>query len=156
MSGVNKFSGEGQGKIHHVVVTKEKVAPFLKKKVVTSEKVTPNYDVEKVTNILNDMEEPLVTILSKDLDNFEGQYTGSTSWFNLDNEWLKIKFSKLELYLYKKLFENDIEGQDIKAYKNFAVPFDNTKLNLSMHNESVKPSKHKKIASDDEEEHKDS
>ena len=90
------------------------------------------------------MEEPLVTILSKDLDNFEGQSTGSTSWFNLDNEWLKIKFSKLEVYLYKKLFENDIEGQDIKAYKNFAVPFDNTKLNLSMHNESVKPSKQKK------------
>ena len=111
---------------------------------MTSEKVTPSYDVEKVTNILNDMEEPLVTILSKDLDNFEGQYTGSTSWFNLDNEWLKIKFSKLELYLYKKLFENDIEGQDIEAYKTFVVPFDNNKLNLSTLNESSTPNKEKK------------
>ena len=31
MSGVNKFSGEGQGKLHHVVIAKEKGSPFTKK-----------------------------------------------------------------------------------------------------------------------------
>ena len=42
MSGVNKFSIEGQAKIHHVVVSKEKVAP--------SEKVTTSEEVEKGTD----------------------------------------------------------------------------------------------------------
>ena len=59
-------------------------------------------------------------------------------------------FSTLEPDFYKKI-EKDIEGQDIKTYKTFVVPFDNTKLNLSIRNESVTPNKEKKIASDDEE-----
>ena len=75
MSGVNKFAGEGQGKIHHVFVARRKVAPLPKKKVVPSEKVTPSEEVEKGTNILNDMEEPVHTIRKKDLDNFQGRST---------------------------------------------------------------------------------
>ena len=55
MPGVNKFSGEGQEKLHHVVVAEEKVASFPKKKLVPSDKVTPSEEVEKGTNILNDM-----------------------------------------------------------------------------------------------------
>ena len=51
MSGVNDFSGNGQGKFYHVVNAKEKVAPSPKKKEEPSEKVTPSQDVEKVTNI---------------------------------------------------------------------------------------------------------
>ena len=39
------------------------------------------------------------------------------------------------------VFEKDIEGQYIETYKTFVVPFDTTKLNLSMHNESVTPKK---------------
>ena len=43
MSGVNNFSGKGQGKIHHVFIAKgKKVAPLPKKKVDPSEKVTPS------------------------------------------------------------------------------------------------------------------
>ena len=42
------------------------------------------------------MEEPVHTIRGKYLDNFQGQYTGSTGWFNIDHEWLKRKFSTLE------------------------------------------------------------
>ena len=32
VSGVNKFDGEDQGKIHHVLVAEEKVTPFPKGK----------------------------------------------------------------------------------------------------------------------------
>ena len=32
MSGVNKFAGEGQGKVHHVVFAEEKVAQLRKQK----------------------------------------------------------------------------------------------------------------------------
>ena len=55
MSGVKKKSGEGQGKIHQVVISKEKVAPLPKKKVNPSKKVTPSEEVEKCTNIINDI-----------------------------------------------------------------------------------------------------
>ena len=77
----------------------------------------------------------MVTICRNDFDNFQGQYTASTGLFNLDNEWLKRKFSTLEPDFYKKLFENNIEGQYIKTYKTFVVPLYNTKLNLSMCND---------------------
>ena len=60
---------------------------------------------------------------------------------NLDHEWLERKFSILEPDFYEKLFEKDIEGQDIETYKTFVVPFDNTKLNLSILNDSVKRNK---------------
>ena len=55
MSGVNKFDEEGKGKIYHVFVSKENVTPFLKKKIVTSEKVTPCEEVDKGTKHLDDM-----------------------------------------------------------------------------------------------------
>ena len=74
MSGFNKFSGEGQEKIHHVVVAKENSTTIAEEKVVTSEKDTPSEKVDKVTKTLDDREEPVVKICRKDLDNFEGRY----------------------------------------------------------------------------------
>ena len=44
-------------------------------------------------------------ISGKDLDNFQGQYIISMCWFNLDREWLKEKFSKLEPDFYLKKLE---------------------------------------------------
>ena len=38
----------------------------------------------------------------------------------------------------------NIEGQDIKTYKTFVVPFDNNELNLPMRNYSVTPNIKKK------------
>ena len=78
------FSGEGESKIHNVIpyywpISEEKVAP--------SEKVTPSEDVKKGTNLLDHMEETVVTIRRKDSDNFQGQSTSSTGCFNLDHEW---------------------------------------------------------------------
>ena len=60
-----------------------------------SEKVTPSEEVEKRTNLLNDIEEPVHMIRRKDLGNFQGQYTASPGWFNLDHDWLKRNFSIL-------------------------------------------------------------
>ena len=101
------------------------------------------------------MKEAVVTICGKDLDKFEGQSIGSTSWFNLDREFLK-KFSTLEPDFYEKLFERGIAGQDIEPYKMFVVPFDTNKLNRLMRNEPVTTNEEGKIASCDEEEPKDS
>ena len=75
---------------------KKKVSPLPKKKVVPSERVTPNEEVEKVTNLLNYTEDPVHTIRRKDLDNFQWQSTASTGWFNLDHELSKRKFLHLK------------------------------------------------------------
>ena len=55
MSGVNGVSGEGQVKIHHVFVYKEKSNTIAKEKLDPSEKVTPSEEVDKVTDILKYM-----------------------------------------------------------------------------------------------------
>ena len=55
MSGVNKFSEKSQGEFYHVVVAGKKVAPFPKKQLILSEKVTPREEVEKDTKCFNDI-----------------------------------------------------------------------------------------------------
>ena len=105
--------------------------------------VTPSEEVEKGTNVLEYLKEPVVTIRKNDLDNFQGESTASTGWFNLDHEWLKKKFSTLEPDFIKKI-ENNIEGQDIETYETFVLPLDNTKLNISMCIDSATPNKKKK------------
>ena len=101
MTGVNKFSGEFQGIIHHVFVSEEKRSTIAKEKVVPSQKVTPSEEVEKGTYFLNDIEDPVITILKNDLDNFQGQSTTSTGWFNLYHKWLERNVSSLEPDFYK-------------------------------------------------------
>ena len=81
-------------------LTKKKVTPFPKKKLVTSEKVTPSEEVDKVTKNVDDMKAEVFIIRRKDLDNFEGKSIGSTGWFNLDHEFFKRKFSTLEPDFY--------------------------------------------------------
>ena len=59
MSGVNKFSGEVQARNNYVIryywsISEEKVAPS--EKVTPGEKVTPSEEVEKVTDLLDDMD----------------------------------------------------------------------------------------------------
>ena len=49
-----------------------------------------NEEVEKSTEKLEDTKKAVVTIRRKDSDKFEGQYKGSTGWFNLDHEFLKM------------------------------------------------------------------
>ena len=56
-----------------------------KEEVVTSEMVTTSEEVDTGTKKLDDMIEAVVRICRKYLDNFEGQYKGSTSWFNPDH-----------------------------------------------------------------------
>ena len=79
------------------------IGPLPKKKVAPSEKVTSSEEVEKVDKTLYDIEELVVTIRRKNLDNFQGQSTVSTGWFNIYREWLKEKFSTLEPELFKNL-----------------------------------------------------
>ena len=101
------------------------------------------------------MKEVVVTIFRKDLDNFEGQYKGSSYWFNLDHEFLKRNFSTLEPDFYN-FYEKDTEGQDTEPYKTFLVTFDSIKLNLFIINDSVAINKDKNISRDDEAAPKDS
>ena len=92
------------------------------------------------------MKEAVIVIYRKGSYKFQGQSKGSTGWFNLDNEFLKQKCYTLELDFYKKLYEKDIEGQNMEPYKTFLVPFDTNKLNLFMRNGPVK-NREKNIAS---------
>ena len=62
VSGVNKFSGKCQGKIHHVVVEEEKITPSSKKKLWTTEKVTTIKGVEKGAKKIDDMKEAVFTM----------------------------------------------------------------------------------------------
>ena len=57
----NKFSGKIQGKIHHVVVAKEKNNAIVEEKILTTEKVTTSEEVDKGTKHLDDMKEAVVT-----------------------------------------------------------------------------------------------
>ena len=66
---------------------REKVTPFSKEIVVTSEKDTSSEEVDKGNKILDDMKEAVVTIRKNNLDNFEGQSIVSSGWFNLDHEF---------------------------------------------------------------------
>ena len=68
MVGFNKFAGEGQAKNHHVVTYYQ---PISKEKVAPSEKVTPSEEFEKGTKLLDDIEDPVVTIRRNNLDNFQ-------------------------------------------------------------------------------------
>ena len=70
VSGVNKFPGKGQGKIHHVVVSEEKITPLLKKKILTTERVTTSEEFGKGTEKLDDTKEGVVKIRRKDSYNF--------------------------------------------------------------------------------------
>ena len=109
-------------------LTKKKVTPLTEKTVVASENITTSEEFDKGTKNLDGMKEAVVTICRKDLDNFEGQSTVSTGWFNINNEWLNV-FYTLEPDFYN-FFEKDIEGQYMEPYKTFLVPFDTTKLKL--------------------------
>ena len=53
MSGANKFSGEGQSRNNHFIPY---YRPIVKEKVVPSENVTLNENIEKGTNLLDDMD----------------------------------------------------------------------------------------------------
>ena len=131
------------------------MTPLSDKKLLTTEKVTTSEEVEKGTEKLEGMKEAVVMICRKDSDKFEGQSKGYMGWFNLDRDYFKRKFSTLEPDLYEKLYEKDIEVQDMEAYKTFSAPFDTNKLNLFMRNYSVK-NRENNIASDDEEASKNS
>ena len=51
-----------------------------------TENTTTNEDVDNGNEKLGDMKEAVVTIRRKYPDKFEGQYKGSTGWFNLDSD----------------------------------------------------------------------
>ena len=68
MSGLNKFSGKFQWKIHHIVVSKEKITPLSKEKILSTENVTTSEEVHKGTKNLDDKKESVVpTPLSKEI-----------------------------------------------------------------------------------------
>ena len=77
---------------------------------------------------MNYIEDIVVTIRRKNLDNFQGESTGSTCWFIFDRWWLKETLSELEPYFYKNLLKSNIEGQDIETYKTALVLFDENKF----------------------------
>ena len=60
--------------------------------------------------------------------NFQGQSAILIRWFDLDQEWSEEKFSTHEPDFYKKIYQTNIRGQDMKIYQLFVVTIGNTKV----------------------------
>ena len=84
-----------------------------------TDNITTSKEVDKGSEKLDDMKEAMIRICRKDSDNFEGHSKGYTLCFNLDNEFLKGKFSTIEVELYEKLYKKDIKGLDMEPSKTF-------------------------------------
>ena len=91
---------------HKIIISSNIIDPSPKKSVAPSEKVAPGQEVEKGSRNVYDIEEPVVTICQKDLDNkiekdninkyqFQGQYARSKLWFGIDYEWLEENFPRI-------------------------------------------------------------
>ena len=61
MSVFNKFSGKGQGEIYHVFVSKEKITPLLKEKILSTLKVTAIEEVENGSKHFDNKKEAVFT-----------------------------------------------------------------------------------------------
>ena len=59
---------------------------------------------------------------------FQGQSGRSRLWFDLDLDWINIKFSTREPDLYKKLFQSHDNEQDTDTFRTFQVPIGNAKV----------------------------
>ena len=125
MSGVNKFSGKGQGKIHHVVVSKEKITPLFKGKLLTTERVATSEEVDKDTKKLDDKKESVVmTPFSKKKLLTTGRVTTSEE---VDKGTKKMDSKKKAVFttpLSKKILTNDkvTTSDDVdKGTKNWMI-----------------------------------
>ena len=102
-----------------------------------TDNITTSEEIDKGSEKLEDTKEAMIRICGKYSDKFEGHSKGSTGWFNLDNEFLKGKYSKFEPDLYEKLYERDSEGLDMEPSRTFLVPFDYTELKPFIQNNPV-------------------
>ena len=59
---------------------------------------------------------------------FQGQSARLQLWFDLDLDWIEIKFSSREPDFYKKLFQSHDDKQDDNTFNTFQVPIGNAKL----------------------------
>ena len=68
---------------------------------------------------------------------FQGQYTRSQCWFDLEFDWIDVNFRTHELDLYKRLFQIHDNTQDINTFKFFQFPTGNSKCveNFKVHND---------------------
>ena len=76
-------------KLTYKITPKEEVVEGTDEVQKCTENITTNEEVDKGSERLEDTKEAVVTIRRKDSDKFEGQYIGSTGWFNPDSEFLK-------------------------------------------------------------------
>ena len=58
---------------------------------------------------------------------FQGQSAISQSWFDLDFDWIEVKFSTHEPYFCRKPFHIHNDTQDTNIFKFFQVLIENSK-----------------------------
>ena len=70
---------------------------------------------------------------------FQGQYSRSKRWSDLDFDWIEVNFSTREPDLYNKPFQIHDNTQDTNTYKNFQVPIGNAKCveTFKFHNDAL-------------------
>ena len=101
MSSVDNGTKHLDDKKEAVIMT-----PLLENKLLTAEKVTTSEEVDKDTGKFYGIKDAVVTIHRKDSNNFEGQSKGSTGWFNLDHEFFKESFLRLNRTSVKKIMKS--------------------------------------------------
>ena len=67
---------------------------------------------------------------------FQGQPARSQRWFDMEFDWIKVKFSTREPDLYKRFFQSHDDTQYTNTFKLFKVPIGNSKYGeeLKFHN----------------------
>ena len=84
-----------------------------------TDKIKTNEEVEKGIGKTEYTKEALFKIRWNNSDKFEGQSKGSTGWFNLDHEFLKVNVSILEPDFYKNFMKSILKVYKWNSTKRF-------------------------------------
>ena len=58
---------------------------------------------------------------------FQGQFSKSQRWFDLDCDFIEEIFSTREPVFYRKIFQRNDDTKDTNTFKMFEVPIRNSK-----------------------------
>ena len=59
---------------------------------------------------------------------FKGQSTRSQRWFDLEFEWIEVKFITHEPDIYKNLFQSHDDTKITNTFKSFQFPIGNSNV----------------------------
>ena len=78
---------------------------------------------------------------------FQGQSARSQHWFDLDFDWIEVKFSTREPDFYKNCFQSHGDTHNTNTLEIFQVPIGNSKCveNFKFHNDAPMLNYHQNV-----------